>query len=110
MYKRCPRKYYLHYILKKPLIQTTGRDRRAMVIAVGGSKSKKMFEAINLTMKYYFDALDIKHVSNLFVNKIEKPGQIKNHKEALEHAVKLAKQLVDPNTPLPEEPTTIQLT
>ena len=107
---RCQCLWAHKYVLKKPLIQTAGRDRRAMVIAVGGSKSKKMFDSINLTMKYYFDALDIKHVSNLFVNKIEQPGQIKNHPAALEHAFQLAKQLADPNTPLPEKSTIIQLT
>ena len=31
------------------------RDRRAMVIAVAGSKSKKQFKSILLTMEYYFD-------------------------------------------------------
>ncbi|MHC4069255.1 MAG: flavodoxin family protein [Planctomycetota bacterium] len=107
---RCQCLWAHKYVLKKPLIQTAGRDRRAMVIAVGGSKSKKMFGSISLTMKYYFDALDIKHVSNLFVNQTEEPGQIKNHPDALENAFQLAKQLADPNTPLPEKPTIIQLT
>ena len=37
------------YVLKKQLF-VSQRDRRAMVIAVGGSKSKKQFESIRLTM------------------------------------------------------------
>ena len=68
---RCQCLWAHKYILKKPLIKTTDRDRRAMVIAVGGSKSKKMFESIRLTMKYFFDVLDINYTSNLFVNKVE---------------------------------------
>lgn len=107
---RCQCLWARKYVLEKPLIQTAGRDRRAMVIAVGGSKSKKMFEAISLTMKYYFDALDIKHLSSLFVNQIEDLDQIKNHPDALEHAFQLAKQLTDPDTPMPEKPVIIQIT
>ncbi|MHC4418948.1 MAG: flavodoxin family protein [Planctomycetota bacterium] len=43
---RCQCLWAHKYILKEPLVQTTGRDRRAMAIAVGGSKSKNMFDSI----------------------------------------------------------------
>ena len=68
---RCQCLWAHKYVLKKPLITSAGRDRRAMVIAVGGSRSKKMFESIRLTMKYYFDVLDMNYAANLFVNKEE---------------------------------------
>ena len=67
---RCQCLWAHKYVLKKPLIATTGRDRRAMAIAVGASSGKKMFDSIRLTMKYYFDALDMNYAANLFVNKI----------------------------------------
>src|SRR4030042_367142 len=41
---RCQCLWAHKYVLKKPIITAAGRDRRAMVIAVGGSKSTQMFE------------------------------------------------------------------
>ena len=64
---RCQCLWAHKYVLKKELI-TSGHDRRAMVIAVGGSKSKKQFESIRLTMKSYFDSLQVHFTANLFVN------------------------------------------
>jgi multimeric flavodoxin WrbA len=80
------------HILKKPLF-TTERDRRAMVIAVGGSKSTKMFESIRLTMKYWLDVLEFNYVSELFVNQIEEPTRIKQHPTALNDAYRLGREL-----------------
>jgi multimeric flavodoxin WrbA len=107
---RCQCLWAHKYVLKKPLINTAGRDRRAMVIAVGGSKSKKMFDSIRLTMKYFFNVLDINYAANLFVNKMEDPGQIKNHPSAMEQAFALGQKLVAPDTPPPEKPLDIELT
>lgn len=106
---RCQCLWAHKYVLKKPLI-TTGRDRRAMVIAVGGSKSKKMFECVRLTMKYFFDVLDMNYAVNLFVNKVEDLGQIKEHPSAMKEAFTLGQKLADPQTPLLEKPLDIELT
>jgi multimeric flavodoxin WrbA len=107
---RCQCLWAHKYVLKKPLITAAGRDRRAMVIAVGGSKSKKTFDCIRLTMKYFFDVLDMNYAANLFVNKVEDPGQIKNHPSAMERAFALGQKLVVPDTPPPEKPLDIELT
>jgi multimeric flavodoxin WrbA len=107
---RCQCLWAHKYVLKKPLITAAGRDRRAMVIAVGGSKSKKMFDSIRLTMKYFFDVLDINYAANLFVNKVEDPGQIKNHPSAMEQAFALGQKLADPQTPLSPKPIDVELT
>jgi multimeric flavodoxin WrbA len=107
---RCQCLWAHKFILKKPLINTAGRDRRAMVIAVGGSKSKKMFDSIRLTMKYFFDVLDINYAANLFVNKVEDPGQIKNHPSAMEQAFALGQKLVATDSPPLEKPLDIELT
>lgn len=107
---RCQCLWAHKYVLKKPLINTAGRDRRAMVIAVGGSKSKKMFDSIRLTMKYYFDVLDMNYAANLFVNKMEEPGQVKKHPSAMKQAFRLGHQLATTDTPPPEKPIDIELT
>ena len=106
---RCQCLWAHKYVLKKPLI-TTGRDRRAMVIAVGGTKSKKMFESIRLTAKYFLDVLEMNYAINLFVNKIDDPGQIKQHPSAMDEAYRLGRELVSTDTPPPEKPLNVELT
>ena len=97
----------LKYVLKKESL-TVGRDRRAMVIAVGGSKSKKQFESIRLTMKTYFDVLDMKYVANLFVNQVDDRGQVEEHPSVLDQAYQLGAQLTGTDEP-PEKPIDIEL-
>jgi len=105
---RCQCLWAHKHVLKKPLF-TDKRDRRAMVIAVGGSKSKKMFDCVRLTMKYYFDVLDMTYTANLFVNRIEEPGQIKKHPKAAKEAFRLGAELITAPAP-PEKPLDIELT
>lgn len=107
---RCQCLWVHKHVLKKPLINTAGRDRRAMVIAVGGSKSKKMFDSIRLTMKYFFDVLDVNYAANLFVNRMEAPGQIKKHPFAMEQAFRLGCRLATADTSPPKKPADIELT
>lgn len=105
---RCQCLWAHKYVLKQPLI-TTGRDRRAMVIAVGGTKSKKMFESIRLTAKYFFDVLDMAYVANLFVNKVDAAGEIKEHPSAMDEAFRLGRELVSTETLTPEKPVNVEL-
>jgi multimeric flavodoxin WrbA len=97
------------YVLKKQLI-TPKRDRRAMVIAVGGSKSKKQFESIRLTMKSYFDVLDINYAANLFINKVDDRGEIQKHPSSLKEAFRLGKELITAKPLLPQKPINVELT
>jgi len=105
---RCQCLWAHKFILKQPLI-TASRDRRAMVIAVGGTKSKKMFDSIRLTMKYYLDVLDMRYTANLFVNQVDTLGQIKSHPSAMKEAFRLGKGLVTSPAP-PQEPVNVELT
>ena len=97
------------YVLKKDLFDSE-RDRRAMVIAVGGSRSKKQFECIRLTMGAYFDSLQMRYVSSLFVNKIDERGAIEKHPEAIKEAYRLGSELATSSTPPPEKPIAVELT
>lgn len=80
------------YILKKRPIAER-ESRQAMVIAVGGSKGKKQFDCIRLMMKVYFDSLDVRYASNLFVNQVDEAGDIESHAAAMEEAFKLGSAL-----------------
>lgn len=106
---RCQCLWSRKYVLKQPLFDDGTRDRRAMVIAVGGSKSRKMFESISLTMKYWLDALEMQYASNLFVNRVDARGRIVEHAEATKEAFRLGRELADPNTPVSQRPVTVEL-
>jgi multimeric flavodoxin WrbA len=79
------------YILKKESF-ASGRDRR-----------------IRLTMASYFDSLQVRYVSNLFVSKVDSRGEIEQHPSAPKEAYRLGSQLVACDIPLPEKPVTIEL-
>ncbi len=96
------------YVLNKQLFSPE-RDRRAMVIAVGGSKSKKQFESIRLTMKSYFDVLDINYSTNLFISKVDDSGEIHKHPASLQEAFRLGKELIAAEFPPPRKPINIEL-
>jgi len=96
------------YVLNKQLFKTE-RDRRAMVIAVGGSKSKKQFDSIQLTMKFYFDVLDINYSTNLFTSKVDDIGEIQKHPIALKEAFRLGKELISAESSPPQKPINVEL-
>ena len=80
------------YVLKKSPVGE-GEGRRAMVIAVGGSKSKKQFDCIRLMMKTYLDSLGARYESNLFVNQVDEAGDIEKQATAMDEAFKLGSAL-----------------
>ena len=103
---RCQCLWSRKYVLKQPLFAEP-RDRRALVIAVGGSKSRKMFESVRLTMKYYLDAIGCAYAANLFVNQVDGPGEIRKHAEVLAEARRLGRALLA-DSPVPKEPETVE--
>lgn len=105
---RCQCLWAHKYILKKELF-TPVHDRRGMVIAVGGSRSTKQFECIRLTMKTYFDSLQVKYSANLFVSKIDALGEIEKHPAAMNEAYRLGSQLASTDVTPSDEPIDIEL-
>ena len=97
------------YILKKELISPE-RNRRAMAIAVGGSKSMKQLDCVRLTMKAYFDSLQTKYTCGLYVNKIDARGDITTHPSALDEAYRLGALLADTSLASGSKPVEIELT
>ena len=96
------------YILEKAP-PGSERDRRALVIAVGGSRGKKQFEGIRLTMRVYFDSLGIGYWANLFVNQVDRAGDIEKHPSAMKEAFRLGSELVTDQYGPPAKPINIEL-
>jgi len=70
--------------------------RRGFLLAVGATKGKNLFEGVNLTAKYFFDAVGASFDGSLAYKQIEGAGDIAKHPTALEDAKERAKALVPP--------------
>jgi multimeric flavodoxin WrbA len=101
--------WQLKYVLKQPIPETQGRDRRAAAIVVGGSKGKKMFECIYLTLRYWLDVLDMNYVANLFVAKTDARTDAAANTDAMRHAYDMGAALITNELPPPDKPINIEL-
>jgi multimeric flavodoxin WrbA len=106
---RCQCLWARKYLLKQPLFADGPRDRRAMVIAVGGTKGKKMFECVRLTMKYFFDAAEFTYAANLFVNQVDGRAEILRVPRAMAEAARLGSAIAAAGMPPPKAPETVEL-
>ncbi len=76
------RKYWID---KVPYNQWVPR-RKGLVIGVGATKGKKLFDGMLLTMKYFFDVLDMTIWDSLLYRGLDFEGDILQHPEYLEDA------------------------
>jgi multimeric flavodoxin WrbA len=79
------------YLLKQDV---SGKKRKGAFIGVGATKGKNLFDGVMLTMKYFYDAIDVEYTDNLLFRQIDQKGEIKDHPTALADAFELGKKLV----------------
>ncbi len=96
------------YVLKQPP-PADRQTQHAMVIVVGGSKSKKQFGSVKLTMKYYFDALGFDYAFNLFVSRVDALEDIKSHTSAMDEVFRLGSELASDTLSPAKEPIDVEL-
>lgn len=80
------------YVLKQPLYDSPRPNRRGWCIAVGGSRSKKMFDSVHMTMHYYFDTIEMEYAGDLFYNQLDEKGAVIKHPTAMEKAYELGEE------------------
>lgn len=89
---RCQAMWARKYILKQPI--APGKpQRKGVFLSVGGSKGSKIFDGPLLTVKYFFDALDVIFYRSLLFRSIDAKGEILEHPTALAEAYSLGKEL-----------------
>jgi len=85
----------------KRLLEKTPEQRRkydsgkGYLICVGATKGKNLFVGVELTAKYFFDALDMSYEGGLLLERIEAKGEINKHPGALEQGFNLGKSAVE---------------
>jgi multimeric flavodoxin WrbA len=89
---RCQAMWAKKYLLKQP-IAPEKPGRKGVFLSVGGSQGSKIFDGPLLTMKYFFDALDVMFYRSLLFKSIDAKGEILEHPTALAEAYALGKEL-----------------
>lgn len=92
MIDRCQSLWAKKYILKLPVSPIA--DRKGAFISVGATQGKKLFDGVKLTVKYFFDAIDVKYSDELLVRGADEKGEVRNQPEALEASYELGRRLV----------------
>lgn len=82
------RKYRLK--LSDPLKGT----RRGYLLSVGATRGKNLFEGIQLTAKYFFDAIDARYEGSLVYRGIEGPKDLAKHPTAMDDIERAAGELL----------------
>ena len=84
----------------KRMLEKTRDERKqynsgkGYLIAVGATKGKNLFDGVELTARYFFDALDMSYEGGIFFRRIDKKGAIMNHPEFLREAFDLGVSVV----------------
>jgi len=58
-------------------------SRTGIMLAVGATKGKNLFEGIRLTSKYFFDAVSADFKGELTYRRVENPGDMEKHPDVL---------------------------
>jgi len=92
MIDRCQSLWAKKYILKLPVSPIA--DRQGVFISVAATRGKKLFDGVRLTVKYFFDAIDVAYSDELFVRGADEKGEVRDQPEALKAAYELGRRLV----------------
>lgn len=85
--------YNRKYVLKDILPDESLARRRGGVIAVCGSRFKRAFEGVDLTMRFFFDSLQMQWAEKLYVQHVDRPGEIEGHPKLIEQAREMGRRL-----------------
>ena len=80
-----------YWIDKVPYGQWTP-IRKGLFISVGATKGKKLFDAMLLTVKYFFDVLDMELWRSLLYRSLDFEDDVLKHPEYLEEAYQAGKE------------------
>jgi multimeric flavodoxin WrbA/protein-tyrosine-phosphatase len=70
--------------------------RRGFLLAVGATKGKNLFEGLNLTTQYFFDAIWAKFEESLTYRGIEGPKDMARHPKVIDEVEQAAGRLMKP--------------
>jgi len=78
------------------LLDPFSQYRRGFLLALGATKGKNLFEGVQLTAKYFFDALSASFEGSLTYRQIECVGDMEKHPTVLQDVKTAATELLAP--------------
>ena len=90
---RCQSLWIKRYLLNLP-ISPGSLHRKGAFIAVGATRGKRLFDGVLLTVRYFFDALEVELSDTLLVRGVDKKGEILDHPQEIQAAYELGGRLV----------------
>ncbi|MDA8137877.1 MAG: NAD(P)H-dependent oxidoreductase [Desulfobacteraceae bacterium] len=97
---RCQALWARKYMLK--LNDPGHRIRRGFLLSVAATAGKQLFDGLNLTAKYFFDAVAADFKGSLTYRRMESRGQIKSHPSLQADVAQAAAQLAEGLTQRPK--------
>jgi len=91
---RCQTLWARKYVLKQQPLNKEIINRKGWFISVGGTKGSNLFKGAVLTVRYFFDAIDVEYNGELLFHRIDEKGAIKKHPTALKKAFRMGRQLI----------------
>ena len=91
---RCQSLWMKKYWLEKQPFGQRDFKRKGLFISVGATKGKKLFDGTLLTVRYFFDPLDMELWRSLLYRGLDFEGDVSNHPEYLDEAFQAGKELV----------------
>jgi len=70
-----------------------GRKRKGVLLAVGATRGKDLFDGLKLTGRYFFDAADIQYSADLLYRGVDEKGAMEMHPSIHEDIKNLAQKL-----------------
>jgi multimeric flavodoxin WrbA len=83
---RCQSLWVKRYWLEKTPFGKKEFERKGLFIAAGATKGKRLFDGVLLTVRYFFDALDMELWNALLYRELDFEGDVLRHPEYLEAA------------------------
>ena len=90
---RCQSLWVKKYWIDKVPFGQWEPKRQGLFISVGATKGKKLFNGVLLTVKYFFDVLDMELFRSLLYRGLEFEGDVLKYPEYLEEAYEAGKAL-----------------
>lgn len=81
------------YRLRQPVQRPSGTRGRGVFLSVGATSGRQLFTGAILTVKYFFDTLDVDYGGDLLVRGVDVKGEVNRDRLALEQAARMGKDL-----------------
>ena len=91
---RCQSLWVKRYLLERAVRGQGGPRRKGLFISVGATKGKKLFDGTLLTVRYFFDVLEVQLWRSLLYRGLDFEGDVLKHPEYLQEAYQAGKELV----------------